>query len=321
MQVIRGLHNLRAEHQGCVATIGNFDGVHLGHQAVFSHLLEKALQFGLPATVITFEPQPQEYFTPEKAPARLTRLREKLQAISKTGIDRVVLLEFNHKLAQMSAEQFVQLLLVDGLGIRYLFVGDDFRFGKNRVGDIELLRSVGRCHLFRVENMNTFVVGDERVSSTRIRELLAVSELEQAAHYLGRPYRICGRVTHGDARGRSIGFPTANINLHRRVSPLNGVYAVLVYGLSEFAAQGVANIGTRPTVQGDQRYLLEVHLFDFEQQIYGAHVEVEFKVKLRDERRFDSFDQLRQQIELDSQTARKYFLTSELSSKRQSNHP
>jgi riboflavin kinase / FMN adenylyltransferase len=177
MQVIRGLHNLRAEHHGCVATIGNFDGVHLGHQAVFGHLREKALQFGLPATVITFEPQPQEYFTPDKAPARLTRMREKLHAIRNTGIDRVVVLEFNHKLAAMPAELFVQRLLVSGLGLRYLFVGDDFRFGKSREGDIGLLRRVGEEHLFVVENMNTFVVGDERVSSTRIRELLAAGDL------------------------------------------------------------------------------------------------------------------------------------------------
>jgi len=323
MQVIRGLHNLRAEHQGCVATIGNFDGVHRGHQAVFGHLREKAQQFGLPATVITFEPQPQEFFAPDKAPARLTRMREKLRAISNTGIDRVVLLEFSNKLAAMSAEQFVQRLLVDGLGIRYLFVGDDFRFGKRRAGDIRMLRQVGEKQLFKVESMNTFVVGDERVSSTRIRELLAAGELQQAAHYLGRPYRICGRVAHGDARGRTIGFPTANVNLHRKVSPLNGVYAVSVYGLGSEGAPGVANIGTRPTVKGDRRYLLEVHLFDFEQDIYGAHVEVEFRLKLRDEKRFDSFDQLRQQIERDSRAAR-VFLTDDLnieSLKQQSDQP
>ena len=315
MQVIRGLHNLRAEHRGCVATIGNFDGVHLGHQAVFGHLREKALQFGLPSTVITFEPQPQEFFTPGKAPARLTRMREKLHAVSNAGIDRLLLLEFNHKLAVMPAESFVQRLLVDGLGIRFLFVGDDFRFGQNRAGDIELLRRAGEKQFFEVENMNTFVVGDERVSSTRIRELLAAGDLLQAAHYLGRPYRICGRVAHGDARGRTIGFPTANINLHRKVSPLNGVYAVRVYGLGEVGKQGVANIGTRPTVKGDRRYLLEVHLLDFEQDIYGAHVEVEFRIKLRDEKRFDSFDQLRQQIEQDCLNASEYFLTDNLSLK------
>ena len=310
MQIIRGLHNLRPEHRGCVATIGNFDGVHLGHQAVFRHLRDKAARFGLPATVITFEPQPQEFFAPERAPARLTRMREKLMALKDAGIDRVVLLEFNRKLAEMTAEAFVQKLLVEGLGVRYLFVGDDFRFGRGRRGDIGLLRRVGREHGFEVENMNTFAVGDERVSSTRIRELLAAGELELAAHYLGRPYRICGRVAHGDARGRSIGFPTANIDLHRRVSPLRGVYAVRVYGLGDAPVDGVANIGTRPTVEGDTRHLLEVHLFGFDRQIYGEHIQVEFHRRLRDERRFDSFDQLQQQIRRDCAAARDYFQQS-----------
>jgi riboflavin kinase/FMN adenylyltransferase len=307
MQVIRGLHNLRAEHRGCVATIGNFDGVHLGHQAVFAHLREQSARFGLPATVITFEPQPQEFFTPDRAPARLTRLREKLRAIRDAGIDRVMLLEFNRRLAAMSAEQFVQRLLLEGLGIRYLFVGDDFRFGHKRVGDIRLLRQAGEQYGFEIENMASYVVADERVSSTRIRELLAAGDLQRAMHYLGRPYRICGRVAHGDARGRTIGFPTANVDLHRKVSPLNGVYAVSVYGLETQALPGVANIGTRPTVAGDSRYLLEVHLFDFAREIYGSHVEVEFRQKLRDEKRFDSFEQLRQQIELDSRAARSFF--------------
>ncbi len=309
MQVIRGLHNLRSEHRGCVATIGNFDGVHLGHQAVFRHLLAQASALSLPATVITFEPQPQEFFAPHKAPARLTRMREKLGALLDAGIDRVVLLEFGHKLSEMPAAQFVQRLLLDGLDIRYLYVGDDFRFGKGRTGDIELLRKVGLREGFGVENINTFVVGDERVSSTRIRELLAAGDLDRAAHYLGRPYRICGRVAHGNARGRSIGFPTANINLHRRVSPLNGVYAVSTHGLETEPLSGVANIGTRPTVAGDDRYLLEVHLFDFDREIYGQHVQVEFRQKLREEKRFDSFDALRAQITQDTQAAKTFFLT------------
>jgi len=308
MQVIRGLHNLRPEHRGCVATIGNFDGVHLGHQAVFRHLREKAAAFGLPAAVITFEPQPQEFFTPDRAPARLTRMREKLAALMNAGIDRVVLLEFNQKLAAMAAEIFVQRLLLEGLEVRYLFVGDDFRFGRDRLGDIDLLRQIGREHDFVVENMNTFAVGDERVSSTRIREALAEGDLRLAAHYLGRHYRICGRVAHGDARGRSIGFPTANIDLHRRVSPLRGVYAVKVYGLGDDEVlTGVANIGTRPTVEGDTRYLLEVHLFDFDRQIYGEHLQVEFHQHLRDEQRFDSFGELKTQILRDCEAARDYF--------------
>jgi riboflavin kinase/FMN adenylyltransferase len=307
MQVIRGLHNLRSEHRGCVATIGNFDGVHLGHQAVFRHLREQADALGLPATVITFEPQPQEFFAPQSAPARLTRMREKLHAIAEAQIDRVVLLEFGQRLAQMGAAEFVQRLLVDGLDVRYLFVGDDFRFGQGRSGDIAMLCAVGQEHGFGVENMNTFAVGEERVSSTRIRQALANGELEAASHYLGRPYRICGRVGHGDERGRTIGFPTANIDLHRRVSPLHGVFAVRVGGLEEAQLPGVANIGNRPTVKGDPRHLLEVHLFDFNRSIYGAHLEVEFCKKLRDEQKFANFEQLMHQIEHDAVEARNYF--------------
>jgi riboflavin kinase / FMN adenylyltransferase len=307
MQVIRGLHNLRSEHRGCVATIGNFDGVHLGHQAVFRHLREQAERLGLPTTVVTFEPQPMEFFSSESAPARLTRLREKLQAMSDAGIDRVVLLEFGAKLASMEAGEFVQRLLVEGLDVRYLFVGDDFRFGKGRSGDIDMLRAVGKEHDFAVENMNSFVVGEERVSSTLIRETLARGALEDASHYLGRPYRICGRVAHGDERGRSIGFPTANINLHRKVSPLHGVYAVRVGGLRDQQLPGVANIGNRPTVKGDTRHLLEVHLFDFAGDIYGEHLDVEFCKKLRDEKKFDNFEQLMHQIEQDAVAARKFF--------------
>ncbi|WP_428609569.1 bifunctional riboflavin kinase/FAD synthetase [Sedimenticola sp.] len=307
MQVIRGLHNLRVEHRGCVATIGNFDGVHLGHQAVFRNLRERAAAFGLPTTVVTFEPQPMEFFAPDAAPARLTRMREKLQALKDAGIDRVVLLEFGHKLASMSAQQFVQELLVDGLDVRFLFVGDDFRFGKGRVGDIDLLRQVGEAHGFEVANMNTVMDGEARVSSTRIREALAQGDLALAERNLGRPYQICGRVAHGDARGRTIGFPTANIDLHRKVSPVHGVYAVRVHGLSEGSLPGVANIGNRPTVVGDPRYLLEVHLFDFSRLIYGEHVQVEFCKWLRDEQRFESFDALRRQIEQDAAQARTFF--------------
>jgi len=307
MQVIRGLHNLRPRHRGCVATIGNFDGVHLGHQAVFRHLREKAAELDLPSVVITFEPQPLEYFSPQTAPARLTRLREKLLALRESNIDRVVILEFGRRLADMSSYTFVEEFLFHGLGVRYLFVGDDFRFGKGRAGDIDLLRQAGRRHGFGVENMNTYALDQERVSSTRIRDALTRGDLETARQCLGRPYRICGRVAHGDQRGRSIGFPTANLDLHRRVSPLRGVYAVLVDGLGEALRPAVANIGTRPTVAGDTRYLLEVHLFDFSAEIYGEHLEVEFCRKLRDERRFESFEQLRQQIVRDVRTAREFF--------------
>jgi len=307
MQVIRGLHNLRKEHRGCVATIGNFDGVHLGHQAVFRNLRQRAEDLGLPTTVVTFEPQPMEYFAPEAAPARLTRLREKLAALKDAQIERVILLEFGPKLANMEADWFVQKLLIDGLDVRYLFVGDDFKFGKGREGDIDLLRVVGKKRGFEVENMNTFAMDEGRVSSTLIRESLSRGDLEAASQYLGRPYRICGRVAHGDERGRTIGFPTANVNLHRKVSPLRGVFAVKVGGLGEEAIPGVANIGNRPTVRGDMTHLLEVFLFDFNRNIYGEHLDVEFCHKIRDEKKFDNFEQLKHQIELDAVTARKYF--------------
>lgn len=305
MQLVRGLHNLKPAHRGCVATIGNFDGVHLGHQSVFRHLMEKGEAFDLPTTVVTFEPQPREFFQADTAPARLTRLREKLQAIHEVGIDRVVVLEFNKRLAAMQAEAFVQELLVEGLGARFLSVGDDFRFGRGREGDYTLLQRMGQEHGFEVENMNTYKLDADRVSSTRIRALLTEGDFAAAGEYLGRPYRICGRVSHGDKRGRTIGFPTMNVNLHRRVSPLRGVYAVKVGGLEENALPGVANIGIRPTVEGDTRYLLEIHLFNFDRSVYGAHVSVEFVQKLRDEKRFEDFDQLRQQILLDSEAAKK----------------
>jgi riboflavin kinase/FMN adenylyltransferase len=307
MRVIRGLHNLRPEHRGCVATIGNFDGVHLGHQAVFAHLREQARAMDLPTTVITFEPQPLEYFAPDRAPARLTRLREKLQALRAAKIDQVVLLEFGPRLAAMEAQRFIQELLVDGLNVAYLFVGDDFRFGQGRAGDIAMLRRAGVENGFAVEDMNTYMLDAERVSSTRIREVLSLGDFESAERYLGRPYRICGRIAHGDQRGRTIGFPTANIDLHRKVSPLRGVYAVRMLGLAEGPLPGVANIGTRPTVTGDPRYLLEVHLFDFTRRIYGEHVQVEFHRRLREERRFESFEALREQILVDARQARDYF--------------
>ena len=304
MRIIRGLHNLRPEHGGSVATIGNFDGVHLGHQAVFRELIAEGRRLGLPATVITFEPQPLEYFAPERAPSRLTRLREKLGAMRDVGVERVLLLEFGSRLAQMEAEEFVEALLVDKLAVRHLYVGDDFRFGRGRRGDIGMLRMAGARHHFTVDGMNTLALGGERISSTRIREALGRGDLEDAARCLGRPYTICGRVAHGDKRGRRIGFPTLNIDLHRRVSPLRGVFAVRVNGIDGGALPGVANIGTRPTVAGDTRYLLEVHLFDFAREIYGAHLTVEFVARIRDERRFGSFDALKAQIGRDAATAR-----------------
>jgi riboflavin kinase/FMN adenylyltransferase len=308
MQVIRGIHNLRPEHRGCVATIGNFDGVHLGHRAVFENLRARGRELALPTAVITFEPQPQEYFAPERAPARLTRMREKLCALAAAGVDRVLLLEFSARLAGMPAGAFVEDILVRGLGIAFLYVGDDFRFGRERHGDFALLQDMGARHGFAVANMHTFRLAEDRVSSTRIREALGQGDLATAAQLLGRPYRIHGRVAHGHKRGRTIGFPTANLDLHRRVTPVRGVFAVRVLGLAADPLPGVANIGFRPTVSGDPRHLLEVHLFDFARTIYGAHLEVELVQRLRDEKRFASFEELRRQIQQDAWQARQLLL-------------
>lgn len=306
MQIIRGTYNLKPEHRGCVATIGNFDGVHLGHQAVLGQLAEQAEKLCLPLTVVSFEPQPQEYFRPEQAPPRLTRFREKVQALRRYAVDRVVALRFNQAFSQQSPEAFIRRLLVDGLGVRYLVIGDDFRFGKDRAGDFAQLQAAGRSHGFEVVNMHTFVLDGKRVSSTRVRSALAEGDLNAAEKLLGRIYRMSGRVAHGDKKGRTIGFPTANIHLHRINTPLRGVFAVQLFGLEGEPLCGVANLGTRPTV-GGMKTLLEVHLFDFEGDIYGRHVHVNFLHRLRDEQRFDSFDALREQIQCDVEQARQFF--------------
>lgn len=309
MELIRGVHNLYPRHRGCVATIGNFDGVHLGHQAVLKQTCDKAREMGLPVTVITFEPQPQEYFRPEQAPPRLTRLREKIVALRPHAVDRLLCLDFNRHLANLSAEAFIDTILVDGLGVQYMVVGDDFRFGKDRQGDFEMLVSAGKKHGFEVVNTHSFTLGNERVSSTLIRQALAQGDLTRVEQLLGRPYSMCGRVAHGDKRGRTIGFPTANIYLHRKNTPILGVYAVQMKDVEQYPVNGVANIGTRPTVCGT-RTLLEVHLFDFNKDIYGAHIEVMFIEKIRDEKRFESFDALKQQIQRDAQQARAIFTGS-----------
>ncbi len=305
MELIRGLHNLRPEHKGCVATIGNFDGIHLGHQAVLGQLLDKANELCLPALLMTFEPYPQEYFS-QQCPPRLTRFREKVEMLRHYSLQRLLCVRFDQRLAQQSAAQFIDEILIRDLGVRHLVIGDDFRFGRGREGDFELLRRAGEDKGFSVARMLTYQEGGERVSSTRIRQVLASDRLDEVKHLLGRPYRMSGRVAHGDKRGRTIGFPTANIHLHRRASPVSGVYAVEMYGIEGEPVPGVANVGIRPTVNGT-RAQLEVHLFDFEGDIYGRHVQVEFHHKIRDEQKFDSFEALKQQIHRDSHQARAFF--------------
>lgn len=303
MELIRGRHNLHPRHRGCVLTIGNFDGVHQGHRAVIRQLVQTGRERGLPSVAMVFEPQPQEFFTPARAPARLTRLREKLQLLAAAGLDRVLCLRFNHALAQLSPAAFISELLVQGLGVAHIVIGDDFRFGQHGAGHIGLLQQAGVDYGFSVARHDTFELHGRRISSSRIRAALAAGAFAEVADLLGRPYRLCGRVGHGDRLGRTIGFPTANLALHRRVSPLTGVFAVQVHGLAARPLAGMANVGSRPTV-GGSRPRLEVHIFDFNQSCYGQLIEVEFHHKLRDEQRFESLAALTRQLHHDAAAAR-----------------
>nr|VFJ92731.1 MAG: riboflavin kinase / FMN adenylyltransferase [Candidatus Kentron sp. LFY]VFJ96520.1 MAG: riboflavin kinase / FMN adenylyltransferase [Candidatus Kentron sp. LFY]VFK14164.1 MAG: riboflavin kinase / FMN adenylyltransferase [Candidatus Kentron sp. LFY] len=306
MQLIRGLHNLHPDHRGCVLTIGNFDGIHRGHQTVLAQLARVGKEMGLPTALIIFEPQTREFFVPGSAPIRLTRLREKLMALRGLPLDRVCCLRFDHRLAGLAPPAFIDRLVHRGLGARYVVVGDDFRFGHRRQGDVPMLKAAGERLGFRVGQMETCLVGGDRVSSTRVRDALGSGDFALVEELLGRKYSLYGRIIHGDRRGRDLGFPTANINLHRRILPMNGVFAVEVHGLGEEIIAGVANVGVRPTI-GGKRGLLEVHLLDFNRDIYTRRVQVAFLHKFRDERRFESLAALKQQIARDVESARMYF--------------
>ncbi|QFT86396.1 Riboflavin biosynthesis protein RibF [Halomonas sp. THAF12] len=310
MQVIRGLHNLRDEHRGCVATIGNFDGVHRGHQAILDQLRERARALGLPVTVVVFEPQPREFFAGDQAPTRLTRLRDKVELLAEHGADRVLCLPFNDTLRSLTARAFIERVLVEGLGVRHLVVGDDFRFGCDRRGDFALLEAAGAERGFGVEHTRSFLLDCERVSSTRVRTLLACGNFAQAARLLGRPYRLAGRVVRDRQLGRTIGVPTANLPQSVRALALQGVYAVIAELPDGRRAEGVANVGWRPTV-GSQRPVLEVHLFDFDGDLYDQPLSVVPCAKLRGEVKFDGLDALKTQIGLDQARARRFFATAD----------
>ncbi|KAB0546486.1 bifunctional riboflavin kinase/FAD synthetase [Pseudomonas argentinensis] len=306
MQLVRGLHNLRPQHRGCVATIGNFDGVHRGHQAILARLRERAAELGVPSCVVLFEPQPREYFDPEGAPARLSRLRDKLALLAAEGVDRVLCLTFNPRLRELSAAEFVQRALIDGLGVLHLEVGDDFRFGCDRAGDFAFLAEAAQRVGFSVEAAKTVEIDGQRVSSTRVREALASGDFTVAERMLGRPFRIVGRVLHGQKLGRQLNAPTANVQLKRKRVPLTGVYLVSV----EIDGQpwpGVANIGVRPSVAGDGSAHLEVHLLDFAGDLYGRRLTVAFHHKLRDEQRFASLEALKTAIAADIAAARDHW--------------
>jgi riboflavin kinase/FMN adenylyltransferase len=308
MQLVRGLHNLRPQHRGCVATIGNFDGVHRGHQAIMARLRERAGELGVPSCVVIFEPQPREFFSPQTAPARLTRLRDKLALLSAEGVDRVLCLAFTRRFRELSAAEFVQKVLVDGLAVRHLEVGDDFRFGCDRAGDFAFLSQAGAREGFSVEAAKTVVLDGVRVSSTRVREALASGDFALAEHLLGRPFQIAGRVLHGQKLGRQLDAPTANVQLKRCHVPLTGVYLVSTE-IDGRAWPGVANIGVRPTVAGDGSAHLEVHLLDFAGDLYGRRLTVAFHHKLRDEQRFASLEALKTAIAADIAAARAHWRT------------
>jgi riboflavin kinase/FMN adenylyltransferase len=303
MEIIRGLHNLRWRHRGCALTIGNFDGVHRGHRVILDQLGEIAARENLSAGLMTFEPHPSEFFAGDGAPPRLTRFKEKILALRDTPLDHVVVLRFDELFSRLPAHRFIRQYLVAGLGIRHLLVGDDFRFGHGAAGNFELLHDASEHFGFRLTRRETFSVAGGRVSSRWVRNLLANGELEAAAGLLGRPYSILGRVTRGRRLGRSLGFPTANLSLRRRVCPVRGVFAVRVHGVGETPAEGMANVGTRPTVDGTA-WVLEVHVFGFSGALYGKELSVDFVSKLRDERRFDSVEALASQLQSDAVEAR-----------------
>ena len=302
MQLVRGIHNIRLQDHGCVLTIGNFDGVHLGHQQVIKALVSKAKALNCVAAVLVFEPQPQELFSPETAPARLCRLRDKYSLLAKLGVQRLICVNFTAKFANQSAQHFIEHLLVKKLGIKHLIVGDDFHFGKNRRGNFDMLCQAGETYGFEVSDTTSYKMADCRISSTAIRKALEQDNLTDVQQMLGREYSIIGRVFHGDKRGRQLGFPTANVLLKRRVSPLSGVFAVMV-NTNNGQFKGVANIGARPTING-VRQQLEVHLFDFDESLYGQCIEVIVKKKLRPVIKFDSLEALTAQIHQDSEQAK-----------------
>lgn len=306
-KLIRSLSNVRPEHQGGVLTIGNFDGVHLGHQQLVKSAVKQARALNVPAIVMTFEPHAFEFFTADKLTIpRLTKLREKCCALFESGADYVLILPFNQQLARLSASEFVTKILVESLHPKHIIVGDDFHFGRERQGSFSLLQEMGKQLSFGTESLPTVMLDGARVSSTRVRKALADGDHLLVKRLLGRPYSMLGKIRRGDQRGREFGFPTANIYLHRKLTPVRGVYTVFMHGIGEHPLPGVANVGVRPTVDGS-RTLLEVHLLDFNQDIYGKHVQIEFCEKLRDEARFANIDLLKQQIANDVKAARDYF--------------
>lgn len=305
MELIRGLHNLRDRHRGCVLSIGNFDGFHRGHQALVARLREHAQRLGVPAAVQVFEPTPREFFAKGTAPGRIETFRGKLAALERAGVERVLCVRFGKKFAAIAAEQYVDEVLVNKLGMRAVVIGDDFRFGAGRGGDVALLRQLGARRGFVTDILGTVEIGGLRASSSALREALARPDLARAEELLGRPYSLCGRVRRGQMLGRKLGMPTLNVRLHRRPALHFGVYVVRV-NCEGREWPGVANIGIRPSV-ASRDCVLEAHLFDASENLYGKIVDVTFLKFLRDEAKFDSMDALAAQMSRDGLDARAYF--------------
>ena len=305
MEIIRGLHNITARHKGCVLTIGTFDGLHHGHQMLLSHLKAKSEELNYPNLLVTFEPQPREYFQGAVVPARLTRFREKVTILRGLALDRLLCIPFNERTRIIPAKDVIEGLLVNTLDVQYLVVGDDFQFGEGARGNYEMLKEAGDRFGFGVSHMGTLKFEHGRISSSRVRDALSLGDFDLAEKLLGRPYFIMGRVVYGRQLGRRLGVPTANIRLQRYRAALEGVFAVTVTGLDQ-QYEGIANIGVRPTVDGKEP-LLEVHIFDFDEEIYGKLLTVTFLSKVRDERRFDGLDSLKNQIEQDISETREWF--------------
>ncbi|MFZ9561217.1 MAG: bifunctional riboflavin kinase/FAD synthetase [Burkholderiales bacterium] len=306
MQILRSVPD--AASSPVALTIGNFDGVHLGHQAMLAKLRAAASVRGLPACVMTFEPHPREFFAPDQAPVRLTTLREKLETLRQCGVDRAYVLRFNFGLAQVTAQDFIERILVRGLGVRWLQGGDDFRFGARRAGDLAMLRAQAARYGYEVESMATVEVDGSRVSSTAVRETLASGDVARAGRLLGRPFSISGRVVRGDQLGRQLGFPTANVQIKHNRPPLTGIFAVELTRADGKRLQGVASLGVRPTVKArGAAPVLEVYIFDFKEEIYGELVQVDFLHKFRDEEKYVDLETLKQQIASDVADTRAYF--------------
>jgi riboflavin kinase/FMN adenylyltransferase len=285
-------------------TIGNFDGVHLGHQAMIARVLAAARDRGAVPAALTFEPHPRELFTPASAPTRITSFREKVELLGRHGIERVHVRRFSRAFAALSPDAFVEQVLVRELSAAWVLVGDDFRYGARRAGDIASLRAAGRRHGFDVELMPTVMLNGERASSTAVRAALAAGDMQRARRLLGRSFSMDGRVVHGDKLGRELGFATANVQMKHNRPPFTGIFAVRVHGLDGGPREGVASLGVRPTVTASGRHVLEVHLFDFAREIYGAHLRVEFLAKIRDEAKYADLETLKAQIARDCDAAR-----------------